>query len=138
VYAEGVRGTDDTAAKAVTGVNQTRVSNNADGTGGRWNGLIAHVCVWNIALSDANMTALAASTNPQDISPGSIVDYWTLTGNVSPETPTVGADNLTVTGTTFSSDNPTVNAPTGTARLLLLANPGLALFNAQFGSPLKA
>lgn len=110
VYLNGTRGTDSTATRAVSGVNSVRVGGIPTDSGRRYKGYLAHLAIWDISLSDAEITSLAGGTNPQDIQLAHLIIYWTLTGNVSPETPTVGTGNLVVTGATYSADDPTVAA----------------------------
>jgi hypothetical protein len=91
-----------------TTMDQVRVS--LDGTGASGIiGLIAHVAIWNVALSDGDIATLAGGANPRTIQPGNLINYWPLTGGQSPEQTAVGTGDLTVTGTTFSTDNPTVS-----------------------------
>jgi hypothetical protein len=73
-------------------------------------GLIAHVAIWNIALADADVLLLASGP-PNNVQPANLIDYWTLNTNASPEVPLVGANNLTVTGTLYSSSDPFYNIP---------------------------
>ena len=48
-------------------------------------GDIAEAAIWNIALSDADVAALAAGASPLLIHPEALVGYWPLLGNNSPE-----------------------------------------------------
>lgn len=47
--------------------------------------LIAHVAVWNVALTDDEITALNTGAFPQEIRPGALLAHWPLWGNHSPE-----------------------------------------------------
>lgn len=75
-------------------------------------GKIAHVAVWNIALSDAEVALLAGGDNPLTVQSGNLVAYWPLTADL---VDVVGALTLTNGGgVTFDgADNPTVDSPPG-------------------------
>lgn len=91
------------------------------------NGYLAWVEAFTVALTDAEVAALAAGAFPASIQPASIVDLWDLTRNVDPETPLpgCGSHNLTVTGATFSTDNPPVAWPAAALRRRLFGwTPG--------------
>jgi len=62
-----------------------------------YNGYMAHVCLWNVALTDGEVDALAAGVHPQRIRPDDIVFYWPLNGQ-SPELDVRGNANLTAYG----------------------------------------
>ena len=93
------------ALKASSAPNVTRIS--ADPAGGNPAAMyIAHVAIWNIALIDADVLKLLTQL-PSTVQAASLLEYWPLTGNASPE-PSLGTSphTLTVTGTAFSTDNP--------------------------------
>lgn len=73
-------------------------------------GKIAHVAIWNIALSDAEVASLAGGANPLAVQAANLVAYWPLTADL---VDVVGAVTLTNGGgVTFDgADNPTVDAP---------------------------
>lgn len=75
-------------------------------------GKIAHVALWNIALSDAEVASLAGGANPLAVQAANLVAYWPLTADL---VDVVGAVTLTNGGgVTFDgADNPTVDAPPG-------------------------
>lgn len=80
-------------------------------------GSVAHLAIWNTALSDVEVASLATGAVPSTIQPGSLVFYAELDGAASPEedlvgtldlvwgaggaAPSQGADNPPVGGTTF-------------------------------------
>ena len=72
------------------------------------NGKLAHAAIWNVALSDQEVASLKY-LYPNQVAVANLVNYWPLTSNKSPE-PDYGSGNLplTVTGTTFSTDNPNI------------------------------
>ena len=74
-------------------------------TGGSYfDGKIAHVAIWDIALSDAEVAQLAAGALPTAIQSGNLVGYWKLIEN---GTKTTGTRDLTAYNSpTFDSDDP--------------------------------
>lgn len=102
----GSKGTD-TASRAPSGMNQTRLGLNHEGSND-FAGYIAHAGIWNIALSDSDVTALWNSGNGTafgNVQGANLVAYWKLNANTSPEEDEVGANDLTVTGATFSANS---------------------------------
>lgn len=73
-------------------------------------GRIADVAVWTgVNLSGADATSLNGGASPTSISPGNLLYYWKLCGDASPEPPTTGSIDMTVTGATQVA-NPTAIA----------------------------
>jgi hypothetical protein len=74
------------------------------------NGRLAEAAVWNVALTDAEVAALAAGVSPLRVRPANLVAYWPLLGIDSPETdwhPAGGTRYpLTVTGATKGNHAP--------------------------------
>jgi len=76
-------------------------------SGGFFAGSIADVAVWNVALSDAEVTALAQGIRPQFVRPASLVGWWPLDGILSPESDLSGnRNNGVLTGTTLANGPP--------------------------------
>lgn len=70
-------------------------------------GSLADVAEWSVALTVAEITALATGARPHTIRPASLNAYWPLDGISSPEPDLSGnARNGTVTGTTIASGPP--------------------------------
>ncbi len=108
VYVNGVAG----SGAALTGALIPGSSN--FGIGGRpsgslypFQGRIAEVAVWNVALSSGEISALAHGAPPSKIRPGNLVGYWPLHGFASPE-PDLreNSHNGTLTGTTEANHCP--------------------------------
>lgn len=75
-------------------------------------GKIAHIAIWDIALSAGDITSLL-TTLPSGVQAANLVGYWPCTANASPETDSgTGGHALTVTGTTYDTDNPTIGGTT--------------------------
>ena len=83
-------------------------------------GRMAHIGIWNVVLSAAEVAALAAGVSPLRIRPSALVAYWPLWGNSSPEPDWAGGDQpLTMVGTVpASTQSPRVGAPLVTAASL--------------------
>lgn len=73
-------------------------------------GAIAYVATWNMALADADITALLTKS-PDQVQPANLVNMWGLLNNQSPE-PDAGPANVSMTvngGPAFSTDNPQID-----------------------------
>lgn len=106
-YWNGRKASTDTTNKALATSSFMRISGDPQATpASPAKALIAHVALWNTALSDDDHLRLA-ERSPDKISPANLVEYWPLTGNNSPE-PSLGTSPhaMTVFGTTYSQDNP--------------------------------
>lgn len=68
---------------------------------------IAFPAIWNIALSDAEVAALAVpGTLPTAIQPGALVVYWPLPGISATEIDIIGSNHLTVQGSLIAMGDP--------------------------------
>lgn len=76
-------------------------------------GKIAHVAIWDAAISDADITALAAGDSPMSLATQPVA-YWPLTDDL---VDLVSSLTLTNSGgaTLDGADNPTVDDPPGAA-----------------------
>jgi hypothetical protein len=109
IYLDGANKTTNSASKTATFATPVyRISASPDGLN-PMSGLIAHVAMWDIVLTDAEHLALSTRV-PSEVEMTSLRDYWPLDRNTSSE-PSLGRDNnpMIVTGTTFSTDNPVFN-----------------------------
>jgi hypothetical protein len=71
------------------------------------NGSIAECAIWNVALTQAEITALAKGARAKDIRPLNLKGYWPLDGFASPEPDLSGAaHNMTITGSVPSGFGP--------------------------------
>lgn len=84
----GNKGTN-TVSRTPTGLNRTSIGaqDNADLATAPKNmiGPLAHVAIWNVALADADIAALATGMSPLLMQPEALVAYWPLIGVNSPE-----------------------------------------------------
>lgn len=90
-YFNGANKGANSTSRTPSGINQTLIGvrNNAgsfiDPFAPAGAGVVAEAAIWNIALSDADIAALATGASPLLVHPESIVAYWPLIGNNSPE-----------------------------------------------------
>jgi len=78
-------------------------------------GLIAHVAVWDVQLSDAEIDSLNAGANPLAIQGSHLKAYWPLgdAGGGTPDLTDYSGNGYTLTNVTgtYSATEPTVDAP---------------------------
>jgi hypothetical protein len=87
-YKDGVAGTTDTTSVAAPSISLNRVSVGTIELSSRANfldGIVSQAAVWSVALDAAEINALAKGVCPTLIRPQSLVAYWPLFGNDSPE-----------------------------------------------------
>lgn len=80
--------------------------------GSFFDGRLAEVGVWNVALSDEEVASLATGVSPLLVRPHALVSYVPVFGRASPEVDMVRADTLTVTGTAPVAPHPPIAFPT--------------------------
>lgn len=108
--------TPSTTSRVPAGMNQTRIAQRATSTplaADIFDGDIAHVTIWNVALSvTTEMQALANGVNPTCIRPLSIVSYVPLWGIHDPEIDARVGRSWTATGSpTRGNGGPPVGRP---------------------------
>jgi hypothetical protein len=94
----GSKGTD-TMSLVLETLNATQIGqwNYNDGVQLNYtNGRIAEAAIWNVALTDAEVSLLALGYSPLFVRPGSLVSYWPIIGRYSPEIDVVGGLGLTL------------------------------------------
>jgi hypothetical protein len=99
VYINGGNSALDTTSvpNSFASLNRIRLGMGGNtGGGARINAHLAEAAVWNVALNDQEIAALAAGTNPKLIRPENLVFYAPLYGDASPE------PNLTIGGSTYN------------------------------------
>ncbi len=111
-YFKGVGSTERTTTVSPTSIDRTFIGRLADSTPNwEWDGHIAHVAVWNVALTSAEMLMLARRVSPFLVRPGSLIHYWPITGVHSPELDLVGGFHMTVEATPDAANDPVIYAP---------------------------
>lgn len=84
-------------SKTPAGFDRLSIGRHGDSTPGTYmEGRIAEVGIWNVALSDGEIAILAKGVCPLRIRPHSLIGYYPLFGNGSPE------PNLAVGGATYN------------------------------------
>lgn len=114
-YLDGSAGSDGNSRTPGT-VTHTRIgrdSNSILSAQVDFTGEIAEAAIWNVALSSAEIAQLADGVSPLLVRPESLVAYWPLIGNDSPETDRLGAFPLTVTSATKGTSHPRIFTPSG-------------------------
>ena len=124
-YRDGTtKSTENTTSVAPNAHNLTRIGGRAQSGGtpnDLWDGKLAHVAIWNIALTDAQIVALSRGADPRDIAPDNLISYWPLAGTASPEPDVKSGFDMTVNGATADTgDNPTM-WPQGTLPIYVTA-----------------
>ena len=116
---DGTFGTENTTNVAVTSANidviRIGLSTQSGDATAPLGALVAHVMVYNLTgMSSGDITAaftaLASGDNPLAVEADNLVAYYPLTDN-GDYTDHQGSFDLTNNGSSFSADNPTVDAP---------------------------
>lgn len=115
-YLNGVAGSVDTSVGTPTGLTTTNVGR-LWGAAQFADGDIAEVAIWNVALTAAELQALAAGLAPILIRPGALVAYWPLLGGASPEPDLFHGADLTVSGGAAAAPHPRIVRPEGVAQI---------------------
>ncbi len=111
-YLNGVAATANTTAITPSSLDRVSIGNldwtpRAQYTDGR----IAEAAIWDAALTDAEMAMLGKGYCPLFVRPESLVCYWPLHGNYSPEIDVVGTFPLTLVNSPTHQDHPKVLRP---------------------------
>lgn len=124
VYTNGTAGSVDPTSNAPSGTPDLVSFGAAVSSGGPFtflNGAIAWAGIWNVALTAAEIVALASGIHPLLIRPSSLLNAYDLRGGLSPEPGRMGYD-LTIGGTTAFSDSPRIFLPRGRSMVALGAS----------------
>lgn len=105
----------NSVSKTPAGLDRLSIGRHGDSTPGTYmEGRIAEMGIWAVALSDGEIALLARGVCPLRIRPQSLVGYYPLYGNGSPEPNLAvggGTYNLTMNGTISQVDHAPVMAP---------------------------
>jgi len=119
-----------TLAKSIVGRYQS-----PDGAGEYFNGLLAEIGTWDVALNASEVAALADGYSPKLVRPLSLTAYWPLMGRFDPERDEFGSFPLTLVNAPTQAAHPRiiypskpqvivpVSAPAGTNPKGPLSNP---------------
>lgn len=72
-------------------------------------GDVAHVALWNVALTDDEVASLAAGVSPLRMRRDALIAYWPV-GGQSPEPDVVGGFDLVVTNGPVQSEEPPIHS----------------------------
>lgn len=108
----GSKGTNATSVTDPSGLDSVAVGAFAGAHTFPMFGLIAHAAIWNIALSDAEVAALAAGAHPMMVRPEALVAYWPMFDEHASQIDWVGGVTLTVAGNpTKAASDPRIGLP---------------------------
>lgn len=81
-------GTNATSLGSMSGLDTATLGakTNSGGTGDFWSGSLLWPAIWDVALSDANILALALGWHPTLIRPDALIAFWPLGGLDTEET----------------------------------------------------
>jgi len=126
VYLDGSSGTSSTGSSTPNSSNLSHVTIGArrNGASGdmHFKGDIAECAIWNVALTQGEITSLSNGASPLFVRPGSLKGYWPLGGpHVSSSASTltaykdiIGGYNMSANGSpTFSQTPPVFNSSAG-------------------------
>jgi len=109
IYIDGGNLSENTDSQNVnfTLFDQILIGTHKTAAGLPFSGKLAHCCIWDTELSEANITSLVAGTSPSDIASDNLVDFWPLIYNGKN---LINTNHLTgYNNPTYdSTDNPTV------------------------------
>jgi hypothetical protein len=101
VYFDGAAGTENTTSITGNGYTRIEIGRVAQGDEGSptqyMSGNVAEAAAWDVALTAAEISSLADGYSPELIRPTSLIAYWQLFGNLSPEIARVGGSGYDLT-----------------------------------------
>ncbi len=113
-YYNGGSKATDTVSRTPSGLATTTLAVDQSGPSNYYGGSLAETAIWNAALTDEEMLALGKGVCPLLIRPQSLVAYWPLYGNDSPEPDRWATRyDLSLTGTVTKSEHPPIFYPSG-------------------------
>jgi hypothetical protein len=109
-YIDGGSKGSSTGSRAPSGVNHHRIGASHDGSTSKASGRICEVGIWNVALTDAEVAALARGISPLRIRPANLVRYYPVRGTESPEPCVRSGNSVSLTGSPAVADHAPVQA----------------------------
>lgn len=104
----GQKGTDVTS-RAPTSLDTFAAAAEIDSTPAlHFDGALAEIGLWNIALKDEDVAALAAGVRPLNVQGQALIGYWPLWGRSSPALDLKGRNELTLSGSPTFQDHPRI------------------------------
>lgn len=128
IFLNGVSGGTATSNRTIQNTaHGLRFSGFSDSVG-PFDGLMAEVGLWNVALNNAEIAALAEGVSPLLIRPQNLRGYWPLSGTGSPEPDYSGlGSHATINGSLSAGNNPPVR-PFQPISLAYPSQPSLPIF----------
>jgi len=80
-FLDGVGGTVNTTSRTPSSVDRIRIGEWSSTWSRPFDGMIAECAIWNVALSDGDIQAMASGLTPTLIRPDSLVSYYPLVRN---------------------------------------------------------
>lgn len=104
LFIDGSSGATDTTSRAPSGINSISAGIAGDSTpSDAWEGDIAELAFWNMALSSGDIGELASGAYPPHVQPGNIIFYTDMVNDL---TDLIADLTITPTGTTVSAHPP--------------------------------
>lgn len=113
VYLDGAGKVTNTDSATPSGIDLTSVGRwyRLTFTTNYWSGDLAEIGVWDVELTDAEVSVLAIGTSPLMVRPQNLVHYWPLIGRHSPEIDLISGIDLTLNNTPGTSEHPRIFYP---------------------------
>jgi hypothetical protein len=108
-YLNGTPGAANTATRTPASLSQTLIGGEVSASFA--DGDMAEAAIWNVALSAADVVALATGVSPLLVQPDGLVAYWPLLGRHDPEIDRVGGFNMTLNAAPIAAAHPRVFMP---------------------------
>lgn len=120
-YLNGAAASASTTSVTPSAITQTQIGRLWAATQ-HMDGLIAEAAIWSVALDAAEIAGLAKGVCPLLIRPTSLVGYWPLFGNESPEPDRwKNRFDLTLVNAPTKADHPRIYYPAGPAAMPMRA-----------------
>ena len=118
IYLDGVQDASVTSNRSMQNRSEGLRFGNRETNDRPFDGRIAEVGVWNVALTGPEVASLALGYPPSSIQASNLKGYWQLVGTASPEPDTSGNDNdAAIVGTVNSANHVPVVTGYGLAGL---------------------
>lgn len=115
VYLDAANKLENTTTVSPSGISDTLLAtiirSDVPTGNGFVSGLLAEAAMWNVALSDAEVSVLATGVSPLFVRPASLIAYWPLIGRLSPEIDRVGGFDMTLNASPTTAAHPRVIYP---------------------------
>ena len=90
-------------------MNRTTINSWNAGANAGIAGNIAHVGIWNVALTDAEVLSLANGLLPTRVRPQSLISYWACNARDLGELDPISRNDMTNQGSTSNGNEPRIS-----------------------------